>query len=392
MNKSNFSIKFINHASLQIKGQNNYLTDPWYISNAFGKWTQNPPPSFSDVKNILKTKKLNILVSHGHDDHVDDFFIRNYLKNNRIIIPKLNSKGFLRRIEKLSDKNIIEVEENGLNISNSNEKIYSFICDETQSVHDSIMIITNKKEAIIHANDNWHVLGKKIRESIKKVCEGKYIYYFSQVGIANSFPIYYGKYSLRDMKLIIKKRMINYLKNLKVNIDLIKPDMTISYANQSKFTDELDLNTYQIAQEFIQNFPHVTQLNPGDKIVNGKIFINKKKLNHLPGELLKLIEKKFKEFMRAKNNKVFTVKFISSNKKKEFLENTISPKKNEIYYVAQDYVWSDIFSGKLNLETISIGGNGYIFKNKKTNIISVHQNLSEFSYIFQNVICKKYFN
>ena len=74
MNNSNFSIKFINHASLQIKGQNNYLTDPWYISNAFGKWTQNPPPSFSDVKNILKTKKLNILVSHGHDDHVDDFF------------------------------------------------------------------------------------------------------------------------------------------------------------------------------------------------------------------------------------------------------------------------------------------------------------------------------
>ena len=49
-----FDIKFINHASLFISDEKNkFLTDPWYISPAFGGWVQNPFPIYNDVEEII---------------------------------------------------------------------------------------------------------------------------------------------------------------------------------------------------------------------------------------------------------------------------------------------------------------------------------------------------
>tara|TARA_B100000787_G_scaffold167341_1_gene153930 strand:- start:10815 stop:10997 length:183 start_codon:yes stop_codon:yes gene_type:complete len=57
------------------------LTDPWFISPAFGGWYQYPSPNYEDIEKIINLKKnLFTVISHGHDDHLDDFIIKNCLK------------------------------------------------------------------------------------------------------------------------------------------------------------------------------------------------------------------------------------------------------------------------------------------------------------------------
>ena len=74
---SKFKIDFINHSSLLIQhGDNFFLTDPWYISPSFWKMGQYPFPLTRSIKKILELdqEKLKIIISHGHDDHIDDFY------------------------------------------------------------------------------------------------------------------------------------------------------------------------------------------------------------------------------------------------------------------------------------------------------------------------------
>ena len=49
------------------------------------------------------------------------------------------------------------------------------------------VLITNKDEVVVHANDNYQELPRKVVEQIKLISKDKFLYYFAQVGIANSF-------------------------------------------------------------------------------------------------------------------------------------------------------------------------------------------------------------
>jgi hypothetical protein len=203
--------------------------------------------------------------------------------------------------------------------------------------------------------------------------------------------MFYGGYKLNEIKRKITSRVKHYLNSLEMNIKHIKPNMVYSYANQSKFFDDKNLDTYKITKQLIENSKFVKQLNIGDKIINQKLFKNKFERETLFNELLKYIGVNFKDFLKKKKLVDFEIFFKSSNHTKDKLEKQFKPKKNQVYYVTKDYIWCDIMSGKINLETISIGGNGYIFKNKATNIVTVHRLLSEFAYIFQRKLCKEYF-
>ena len=196
----NFKINFINHSSLLIQyGKKYFLTDPWYISPAFGNWVQNPFPSMDSIKKLLNLDMSNlyVIISHGHDDHLDDFFIKNYLSDATCIIPKLNSKGFNKRVSSLFKKKPIEVSSEGKKFNDIH--INSFT-NQDFTHHDSIITISSKKEFIIHANDNWHEQPKNIMESMINLSRNKIKYYFSQLGIADSFPITYENFSLKEKK------------------------------------------------------------------------------------------------------------------------------------------------------------------------------------------------
>ena len=69
-------LRYVNHASILVQcGQEFVLTDPWYERPAFGSWLPVPPPAWHPVflQTLARSAKcFIILVSHGHDDHLDD--------------------------------------------------------------------------------------------------------------------------------------------------------------------------------------------------------------------------------------------------------------------------------------------------------------------------------
>ena len=78
-------VKAVNHASVLIQeGDNFILTDPWYEQPAFGSWLPVPPTSIHPVYLLALAKdnpKFKILISHGHDDHLDDEWLSLFPKD-----------------------------------------------------------------------------------------------------------------------------------------------------------------------------------------------------------------------------------------------------------------------------------------------------------------------
>ena len=102
--------------------------------------------------------------------------------------------------------------------------------------------------------------------------------------------------------------------------------------------------------------------------------------------LLNRLETKTNNYIKSKIGSKFKVKFVVE---KNILKNKFQ--KNTIYYGTSVLNWLNIFSGKLNLESISIGGAGKILKDKKINIRDIHHVISEYAYIFQNRETKNLF-
>ena len=383
---SKFKIDFINHSSLLIQhGDNFFLTDPWYISPAFGKWVQYPFPLTESIKKILELdqEKLKIIISHGHDDHIDDFFIKNYLSNATCIIPKLQSKGFNKRVTSLFKKKPIEVGFDGKKIDGV--KINSFT-NQDFTHHDSIVTLSSDNEFIIHANDNWHEQPNDIMNKMINLSKNKITYYFSQLGIADSFPIKYEKFSLKEKKNIINDRCKNYIKVYVKNLLKINPKYAFSYANQARMENEYNLIPYNFILNQLKNHKTINQIFPGDVI--DKLGLSKKKnmKQDLFDYLLNRLETKTNNYIKSKIGSKFKVKFVVE---KNILKNKFQ--KNTIYYGTSVLNWLNIFSGKLNLESISIGGAGKILKDKKINIRDIHHVISEYAYIFQNRETKNLF-
>ena len=384
----NFKISFINHASLLVQTKFcNILTDPWYISSAFGKWYHYPSPNYEDIKKIIKNeKKTYTLISHGHDDHLDDYFIKNYLNESQILISNFKSKGFFHRVNKLSASTPIQIEQELSKPLKIKDNLFYSYSNKGMN-NDSILMIANNHELIIHANDNYREQPREILTNIKRIAQNKKIYYFSQVGIASSFPAVFRNLTKEKRKKVIRSEHKRFLKDFEKNIEYIKPDLAFIYANQYKFDNDENLSYYDDVQELIAKHSSIKQIKPGDQIINGKFIRNKKRKKNLFDVLLKKLEDLNNNYINSKINTKLRLSFLALDKNKN-----INPKKNIIYFITSKSVWSSIINGNINMETILIGGNGTIIKVHNQNMREVSICISEFSYIYQNKISKNLFS
>ena len=81
----------VNHSSFIYEtNEELLLTDPWIFSNAFQGWSQYPYPHTNTVKKVFsESSKLSIvLISHAHDDHLDDIFLSKLADNVKVVILK----------------------------------------------------------------------------------------------------------------------------------------------------------------------------------------------------------------------------------------------------------------------------------------------------------------
>ncbi|MDC0925428.1 hypothetical protein OAQ41_04500 [Candidatus Pelagibacter sp.] len=254
--------------------------------------------------------------------------------------------------------------------------------------NDSIILISNDDELIIHANDNYREQPKEIIDKIKEISKNKKIYYFSQVGIASSFPAKFSNLHLKKKKEIIRSEHNKFISAFEKNIDKIRPDLAFIYANQYKFDNEDNLSYYDDVQDIVKNHPFIKQLNPGDKIIDGKFIKNREIKLNLFDKLLKNIENLTNEFIKKKIETSLDLEF----KVKGLHEvKIINEEINKFFFVSDKSTWQSIINGDLNLETILIGGNGNIIKVHEQNMREIAMCVSEFSYIYQNKISKSLF-
>ena len=364
------------------------LTDPWFISPAFGSWFQSPSPNYEDIEKIVKQKdKLITVISHGHDDHLDDYFIKNYLRDVQTLIPNFKSKGFLRRVTNLSSKRPIEISQGFNSPTKLGENLFYCYSNKGRE-NDSIILITNDEEVIIHANDNYRAQPKELIEEIKNISKNKKIFYFSQVGIASSYPGRCTNLSLKQRKEITRSEHNRFLSDFEKNINELKPDLAFIYANQYNFDNEDNFSNYDDVQEIIKNHSFIKQLMPGDEIIEGKLVKNNEKKINLFDKLLNNLEKITNQYV---NDKVKTDFKIIFKVKGKYEKNNIIEEKDKIFFISDKATWQSIITGGLNLDTISIGGNGSIIKVHEQNMRDVGIHILEFAYIYKNKISKTLF-
>ena len=275
-------IKHVNHSSLLLQSnEGNYLwCDPWIISTAFKTWVQNPKPSLQTVTDILNidNDNINILVSHGHDDHLDEFVIKKHFNKTNVFIPKLRTPGVRNRITNL-DCIPIEIGEEkytcgGFEITN--------VINQDFTGDDTIFMISDDEHLVIHANDNYHhyndTLLSQIKDRMSKFKKEK-TFYFVQRGIADSYPWSYEYYHDREVSELVKERYKKYCETIETNRKNLGVDKVLLYANQAKITLDTKREDWLLSvhKEVTGDYVYQTQLYP-DNIIKDNNIINYYKL------------------------------------------------------------------------------------------------------------------
>lgn len=372
--------KFINHSSIFINYQGySLLTDPWYASNAFGNWYQSPPPRAKDILELINQQgEMAIMISHGHDDHLDDWFLKRHMANKILICPKFPTPGLENRLSKIGSTKTIG---NGFEFGPFKLKQY---INADFTGYDSIVTIEFNDNLIIHANDNWHSWPDSTLNQIKELTikyKERKVFLLVQFGIADCFPVNYPQISTSECLEIINNRFETFKNSTLNNMKRLSLTHIYYYANQSKFEySNAEINSlYDEAKIYTKNIACATQLHPGDCIFEGHEITegNSEDIDFFNFRMLQL-----ESYINSSYKKVVSHDDFIPVKLLTDINLQIS---EHINYIASPVIWNRILIGELNIESIIIGGAGVITKPKK-NIRHQHAFMSKLSYIIQNQI------
>ncbi len=368
-------IEFVNHASLLLEEKGSYfLTDPWYVSPAFGGWIQNPSPRTAMIEKLLSlpADKLNVIISHGHDDHLDEFFIQQHLADATFFVPKFKTNGLSKRIERLTGRYPVELTEEAHYVDGV--ELRCFINPDFTE-YDSIVTVVSETDAVIHANDNWHEYPFALTDALNECLSAVPVesrYFFIQFGIADSFPVNYPSFDKQSADEMIESRFKSYQAATTANLKHLGLDKGFYYANQSlyQYPASWDRGSlYDLAQDFLRRNP-----GPFTQCVSG-IDIKTSQLHDSPGEeLFDLLLGQLERFLNKAVGGPVPVRLLTASD--EYESGTVG-------YEASRHVWSRILNAELTLEAIIIGGMGLVHRPDQ-NISSIHAKVSKLAYLIQS--------
>jgi hypothetical protein len=199
---------FINHSSVLIKYEDRYLLcDPWYQQPAFGSWLPAPPPFVHPVYLAALGSKLSILISHGHDDHLDDPLLPLFDQDTPIISSDYASPSVKRRVEKLGLKNYHEANEQGVQIGPFH--IRSMRNDDI-SQDDASYTIETPDALVVHGNDNWCQMPRPHVDMVSKLVQkagAAQTIFMSQTNSASGYPLTYPQYNTEDQDQMLRTKV-----------------------------------------------------------------------------------------------------------------------------------------------------------------------------------------
>jgi hypothetical protein len=372
--------KFINHASIFIEHDGySILTDPWYASNAFGNWYQSPSPRSKDILELIRHHdRMAVIISHGHDDHLDDWFLERHLENKTFICPKFPSPGLENRLKRIGSTELIA---NGFDFGPFKLKQH---INPDFTGYDAVVTIEFADKLIIHANDNWHSWNdstvSQINELARQYDESK-TFLLVQFGIADCFPMNYPQISTSECLEIISARFESYREGTLNNMTRLGLRHLYYYANQSRFEyHNREINSvYEEAKRYTRNILCATQLNPGDSVYEGHRVkgANGDDIDFFSFRMLQL-----ENYINLAYKKIVDIHDFIPVK---LLTDINDQRSDCINYVASHTIWNRILVADLNIESIIIGGAGVVTKPNR-NIRHHHMFMSKLSYVIQSKI------
>jgi hypothetical protein len=205
------TVQYLNHASVLIYYEDAFLiTDPWDRKPAFGSWLPVPPPAIHPAYVLSLAEHVDnfiILISHGHDDHLDDDYLSLFPADIKVAVTHFDTPGIIKRLERTGKTNIVE-------LSGEPTKVGPFVLkgylNRPISLDDSIQTIETRDSIIIHANDNWHHLPDSLLNPIKEdISRFENSLYMVQFNVADGYPYAYDCYDEDEKKTLANSRIKN---------------------------------------------------------------------------------------------------------------------------------------------------------------------------------------
>jgi hypothetical protein len=303
-------VTLINHSSILFKLSNSvFLTDFWNNSPAFGSWLPSAMPFYHPtyLASLSYQKNFFLVLSHAHDDHIDDYFLKKYFcKDMRIIINKFPSPSLQKRIKKMGFENIVSISDN-ITVLKGFELLSIF--DENVSNDDAGIAFRNKKYCIFHGNDNWFKLSKNNENKLRSFAHNRKFVYCSQTNSASGHPLIYPQFDYKQKQKNLKKKIILMIKSGLENTKKVKANFFLPYAGFSK---PYVKNEKYNEQAFDPIYENLYDLIKNEKKINNK----KKMVNIFCGGTLDLTtgNVKYPFDFNPKNLISLTDKFIKNEK------------------------------------------------------------------------------
>ena len=194
----------------------------------FSSWIQYPKNNFlkNDVLKLL-SKKINsfIYISHEHEDHLDENFLKSIPSKTNLIIPNYFDKTLKKIIGKYT-KNIIECKDNEEFYLNSEIKIVLKISDVGVN-NDASILINTEEFSFFNQNDC------KIFDRLSEIKQD-ITFYSTQFSGANAHPSTFMFSNEKKVELSIKKvnaKLNNVLKGIRT----LKPSYFLPAAGPAIF-------------------------------------------------------------------------------------------------------------------------------------------------------------
>ena len=324
-----FKIYHFSNSFISVEAENSIITcDPWLGKTSDNGWFSYPIMSFKEVESKIFNSNF-IYISHLHCDHLDLKTLKRF-KNPDVtfIIKKFNNGILKKRLKKITNKKIIEIEAFKKKKINKDftVAIIPQIISNSSNLPDnigydldtSIVIQSNKDKTVFYNNVdmpiNLNVL-KKINNFIKKEFKKKIDIFCCGLGAASEFPQCF----LNINRNVEKKKIINdSLSDIKKYLKYLKPNFFFpaggTYAIYGKF---YKLNKYIAQPSFLQ--------------IKAKTISLKTKIYNIIGGGSINIEKS-----------EFFIKNKINNKNKDFKEKFINKIKKFNYYYSKKINYIDL--------------------------------------------------
>lgn len=417
-------LAYFNHASIAIVDKVSrfgFITDPWISSPAFGAWQPYPKPNETEFQRYLDTlEDYALVISHGHDDHCDDLYIKAKLNPSHIFIPKYSSQGFLKRIQRLCDHETTIVElEHGKPYAHRDFKLMATI-NPVFTNNDAIVAIRDGSNTVIHANDNWHTQPEDVLKLLDDFSKGSDITYLAQIGIAGSYPLYYLGLDDSEKKSLVVQQLRLQAESLERNSRFLGAARAYSYANESRFTylDSSALYSTAIRNVVLDDCVNRNSIYRGELAntndfkhgcfsyynlrSHGPFSAEAKNEPAAPpsemapnNELINKLDQLNDQINNYLNESMIEGGVVLSAMSYQqlqcrFSSDDVSFKHQDaptLYIYSTYHIWNEILSGSLNIESITIGGCGLLKKSQSWwNARFVHDALSRYGYRYQSLI------